>query len=206
MFYNFSLDDQVDNQPDNHSTGACSLLGPDVSQTLSSKVPVNKGTTEDLPDVMEPGVMRIPPYSPERISQSWGTSERNSTGIHLLKTLSGRDFCGISTFIDQTSGALPSVEDCLTIVRNIQGDDSSSWQTPVVGKPHRGILEYKSCVFGVEATKVNGNVWFLVGGQDVIDIINESIARFKQNGKVGAMGTMKCMGNLLDQWVEWGLY
>jgi hypothetical protein len=32
--------------------------------------------------------------------------------------------------------------------------------------------------FGIEATKTDGNVQFTVGGQDVIDIINDSIARF----------------------------
>ncbi|KAL4907339.1 hypothetical protein BDW74DRAFT_176116 [Aspergillus multicolor] len=58
-----------------------------------------------------------------------------------------------------------------------------------------------------EATKVNGNVEYYVGGQDVIDIINDAIAKFgNSDGKIWAKGLMNCNGNNHSQVVEWGIY
>ena len=118
----------------------------------------------------------------------------------------GKDDCGDSTFENQSSGASPLVEDCLQIIRNIEGDGSTEWTTQVVGKNQREIAKSGSCHFGVEATKVNGNGNFRVGGQDVIDIINEAIAQFGGDGRVGAKGDMQCNGLVKQQAVKWGSY
>jgi hypothetical protein len=49
---------------------------------------------------------------------------------------------------------------------------------------------------------------FKVGGQDAIDIINESIKRFATDGRVGAKGVMSCSGTTVNTKVnvEWGIY
>jgi hypothetical protein len=98
------------------------------------------------------------------------------------------------------------VTDCQTIIRNIEGDGSTDFDHEVVGHPHRKILSYGTCAFGIEATKTDGNVQCTVGGQDVIDIINDSIARFARDGKIGAKGNMNCNGNVKSQPMKWGIY
>lgn len=170
--------------------------------------PTNEGTIDNLMhvDVTTPGFMRIPVCSPERAFQSWDTAKPGSSKYYPGDIPPGRDTCGDSTFVDQTSDASPKVDDCLTIIKNIEGDASSDWTTEVVGKPHREILSYGSCAFGVEATKVHGNVNFVVGGQDVKDIILDAIDKFARDGKVGAKGNMECNGNTKKQPIKWGIY
>ncbi|EGS17235.1 class V chitinase-like protein [Thermochaetoides thermophila DSM 1495] len=158
-------------------------------------------------DVKESGLIRLPVCSPERAYQSWDTSKKGSTRNYPCDIPPGLSFCGISTFVDQTSGASPSVKDCEQIIRNIEGDGKTSWRSPVVfGKPHRTIAKFGGCSFGVEATNENGNIFFDVGGQDVIDLINDAVQRFGKTGKVGALGFMKCKGNIKDQEVKWGIF
>ncbi|KAH7126534.1 putative necrosis-inducing factor-domain-containing protein [Dactylonectria estremocensis] len=169
---------------------------------------VHEHTVDDLIrlDITTPGSMRIPIRSPERAFQSWDTSTAGSSTYYPCDIPSGISDCGDSTFEDQTSDASPSVEDCRTIITNIEGDASTEWTTEVVGKNQREIASYGSCSFGVEATEVTGNVNFQVGGQDVIGIINLAIEKFGGSGKVGAKGDMGCNGNVKDQGVKWGIY
>jgi predicted secreted protein len=153
-------------------------------------------------DVTTPGFIRIPVCSPERAFQSWDTAKAGSSQFYLCDIPPGRDECGDSSFENQTSDASASVEDCLQIIKNIEGDASTGWKTQVVGKNQREIASHGSCSFGVEATKVHGNVNFDVGGQDVIDIINDAIRRFGGGGKVGAKGNMECNGNIELRFME----
>ncbi|KAL5337270.1 major facilitator superfamily domain-containing protein [Aspergillus crustosus] len=103
-------------------------------------------------------------------------------------------------FEDQTSDALPDIKDCCTIIKNNQGDGGTDFKHQVVGTPHREILDFGSCHFGIEAISANGNVEFYVSGQDVIDIINDAIAKFgNSNGKIGAKGLMNCNGSTRKQ-------
>jgi hypothetical protein len=170
--------------------------------------PTNNGTIDNLldVDVTTPGFMRLPVCSPERAYQSWDTAKAGSSDNYPCDIPPGKGHCGDSTFVDQSSNASPNVEDCRTIIKNIEGDGSTEWTTQVVGKKQREIAKAGSCAFGVEATEVSGNVNFKVGGGDVIDIINEAIKRFGGNGKVGAKGDMKCNGNNKAQPVKWGIY
>ena len=170
--------------------------------------PTDGGTIDNLlaVDVTTPGFIRLPVCSPERAFQSWDTTKKGSSDNYPCDIPPGRDECGDSTFENQSSGASPKVEDCLAIIRNIEGDGSTDWTTQVVGKNQREIAKAGSCHFGVEATKVNGNVNFKVGGQDVIDIINEAIKQFGGDGRVGAKGNMQCNGNIKGQDVKWGIY
>lgn len=107
---------------------------------------------------------------------------------------------------NETNGGSPLVEDCLTIIKNTQNDASTDYATQVIGKDQRELVHFGTCAFGVQATKVNENVNFVTGGQDIIDIINESVKQFGSGGRVGAKGDMGCNGNVETQSVEWGLY
>lgn len=158
-------------------------------------------------DVTAAGIVRLPVCDPERAFQSWDTAKKGSSEFYPCDIPPGKSTCGDSSFVDQTSGASPKIEDCRQIIKNIRGDASTDWTTQVVGKNQREIAHHASCHFGVEATKVNGNVNFVVGGQDVIDIINDTIEKFgNSDGKVGAKGDMKCNGNSKQQNVKWGIY
>ncbi|RDK38944.1 hypothetical protein M752DRAFT_307004 [Aspergillus phoenicis ATCC 13157] len=170
--------------------------------------PTNHGTMSDLidVDVTTPGFMRIPVCSPARALQSWDTADKNSSPNWPCDIPPGKDECGDSTFVDQTSDASPKVEDCRQIIKNIEGDATTAWTTQVVGHNQREIASHASCHFGVEATKTNGNVNFKVGGQDVIDIINDAIAKFARDGLIGAKGNMDCNGNVKSEPVLWGIY
>ncbi|RAH55255.1 chitinase [Aspergillus piperis CBS 112811] len=170
--------------------------------------PTNHGTMSDLidVDVTTPGFMRIPVCSPARAFQSWDTADKDSSPNWPCDIPPGKDECGESTFVDQTSDASPKVEDCRQIIKNIEGDASTSWTTQVVGHNQREIASHASCHFGVEATKTNGNVNFKVGGQDVIDIINDAIDKFARDGLISAKGNMDCNGNVKSEPVLWGIY
>ncbi|PYI01817.1 chitinase [Aspergillus sclerotiicarbonarius CBS 121057] len=170
--------------------------------------PTNDGTLADLMavDVTTPGFMRIPVCSPARAFQSWDTASKGSSPNWPCDIPPGKDECGASTFVDQTSDASPKVEDCRQIIKNIEGDGGTGWTTQVIGHHQRQIASHASCHFGVEATKTHGNVNFKVGGQDVIDIIHDAIARFARDGLIGAKGNMNCNGNVKSQPVGWGIY
>ncbi|KXH62440.1 glycosylhydrolase family 18-6 [Colletotrichum nymphaeae SA-01] len=173
----------------------------------------DEGVQDDLldVDVTTPGFIRIPVCSAERAFQRWESATRDetkgSTENYPCDVPPGKDYCGLSSFEDQTSGASPSASDCRQIIKNIEGDGGTDWTTQVVGKNQREIAKFGGCSFGVEATKVDGNVEFYVGGQDVIDIINTAIEKFENSdGKVGAKGDMDCNGNSHQQAVKWGIY
>ncbi|KAH0426127.1 glycosylhydrolase family 18-6 [Colletotrichum camelliae] len=158
-------------------------------------------------ELTAPGFIRLPVCSPERAFQSWDTAPKGhrSSPNYPCDNPPGIDNCGDSSFENQSSGASPKVEDCRQIIKNIEGDGRTEWTTQVA-LGQRAIARFGSCRFGVEATDVSGNADFRVGGQDVIDIINESINRFGGNGRVGAKGTMKCNGSVKKQGVKWGIY
>ncbi|KAI9039350.1 uncharacterized protein KD926_009493 [Aspergillus affinis] len=170
--------------------------------------PIDKVTMENLidADIMAPGFIRIPVCSAERAIQSWKIGKKGSNYFYPCDIPPGKNTCRESTFEDQTSDASPSIDDCLTIIKNIEGDASTDYTHQVVGKRHREILSFGSCSFGVEATKVHGNVNFVIGGQNAIDIIRDSIKRFSRDSKVGARGEMNCTGNIKDQPIKWGIY
>ncbi|EFE44221.1 class V chitinase, putative [Trichophyton verrucosum HKI 0517] len=104
-----------------------------------------------------------------------------------------------------TNGGSPLVSDCMTIIKNIEGTDGQ-WTTPVVGKSQRRLVDFGTCKFGVEATKVDGNIAFYVGAQDIVDIITDAIKQFAKDGRVAAKGDMSCRGNVHGQNVKWGIY
>jgi hypothetical protein len=182
-----------------HNGGKNILIAPNAS---------NQNTMTDLldVDVTTPGFIHIPVCSPERAFQSWDTADKGSSIAYPCDIPPGRNDCKDSTFEDKTNDASPSVNDCRKIIDNIQGDGSTDWTTAVIGHNQREIAKAGSCSFGVQASKTNGNVNFVFGGQDVIDLINAAIEKFGGSGKVGAEGHTSCNGNVHDQSVTWGIY
>ncbi|KAK4249246.1 hypothetical protein C7999DRAFT_30299 [Corynascus novoguineensis] len=158
-------------------------------------------------DITTPGSVRLPVCSPDRAFQSWQTADKGSSSNYPCDIPPGKDSCGDSTFEDQTSDASLLVSDCRQIIRNIEGDASTEFTHHITG--HREILSYGSCHFGIERTGGTGSaVEFKVGGQDVIDVINDSVKKSGGGGKIGAKGVMPCDGTTVGTTVEvlWGIY
>ncbi|KAL2675732.1 hypothetical protein Neosp_011923 [[Neocosmospora] mangrovei] len=157
-------------------------------------------------DITTPGLVRLPVCSPERAFQSWDATSKGSSPSYPCDIPPGKNECGDSTFVNETSDKSPLVKDCESIIKNIEGDGSTKWTTQVVGKNQRKIAAAGTCAFGVEATKVDGNVNFAFGGQDLIDIIHTSVEKYSKDGKIGATGDLHCSGNVKQQPVHWAIY
>lgn len=158
-------------------------------------------------DTETPGLIQLPVCSPNRAWQAWHTGSEGGSDHYPCDIFPGKDHCRDSTFENRGSNASPLVDDCKQIIKNIEEDASTDWQHGITG--HREIVKYGSCAFGIQRTGgTGGAVMFKVGGQDVIDIINESIKRFGGGGRVGAKGVMSCAGTTVNTRVnvEWGIY
>ncbi|KAK4165602.1 putative necrosis-inducing factor-domain-containing protein [Cladorrhinum sp. PSN259] len=111
------------------------------------------------------------------------------------------------TYENQGSEGSPWVADCQQMIANIQG--SGSWKVNPLTQ--RTLTTYKTCNFG--ATDADWGQGIVVGNQDIIYIVTESINRFafdsRDGGgkKVGAKGTFQCSPTArwhIDN--TWGLY
>lgn len=113
--------------------------------------------------------------------------------------------CGDSNFWNYTSDASPLITDCQRIVSNIAGGGSwTSW----TGE-WRQLVSYGTCRVSINVPGVGQSILFRVGNQDIMDIINMSIQKFGENGKVGAEGDMNCQADMFLPSVldtEWVLY
>ena len=168
--------------------------------------PANSGTLDQLYDqnITTPGYVTIPVCSPDT-AQAAINAKQSTAANYPCNALQAISDCGDSTFVDQTSNASPSVDDCLQIVANIQ-NTLGEWEVENAVEEQHQLVQYGTCKFGVQGTAINGNVDFHVGAQDIIDIIHSSISMFASNGLVGAKGEMDCNGDVKQQSVEWGLY
>jgi hypothetical protein len=109
--------------------------------------------------------------------------------------------CGESTFENKSSRGSPTVSDCLQITRNIAG--GGTWRT--AHGYHRQLVQHGTCAFGVDGDSGS----YLVGNQDIINLINDSVRQFQWKGLVGAKGVMGCQGGSpLEpaKVVYWGIY
>lgn len=168
--------------------------------------PANSGSLSDLmdADITTPGFIRLPVCSAEEAWNAWNTADKSSPNWPCF-VKQGTDDCGASSFTDQTSGASPSVSDCQGIIDNIQGTDGE-WEVENAVEQQHQIVQFGSCKFGVQGKKINGNINFHVGAQDIIDVIGQSIKQFGGGGKVGAKGNMDCKGDVNTVPIEWGIY
>ncbi|KAL4768027.1 putative necrosis-inducing factor-domain-containing protein [Aspergillus nidulans var. acristatus] len=160
-------------------------------------------------DITVPQFINLPVCTETVARRSWTNSDDTPSVRNVdyfpCNIANGKDYCGESTFEDQGSEASPLIEDCKQIIKNIQGTDGE-WNTSPLEK-QRALVSYGSCKFGVTGKGIHGNDSFMTGAQDIIDIINDAIEKFgRDDGRVGAKGTMQCDGNIKKQKVDWGLY
>ncbi|ORY12617.1 putative necrosis-inducing factor-domain-containing protein [Clohesyomyces aquaticus] len=98
--------------------------------------------------------------------------------------------CGASDFVNASSTGSPLISDCLQIAANIV--HGGAFFITAVNFEHT-IASFGSCAFQVQTSDF-GIVH--VGNEDIIDLINESIARFAAPNPgqnfVGASGQMGC--------------
>jgi hypothetical protein len=167
--------------------------------------PTNDGSIDDLinQDVTTPGFIRLPVCSPEMAFTAWSdTSISSDMANYPCVTKPSPSDCESSSFVDQTSDASPSVDDCMGIVNNIKGTQGEWEVENAIGTQHQ-IVQYGDCKFGIQGLNKKGNVDFNIGAQDIVDIITTSIQMFGGGGKIGAKGDMEqpgCrVGYLLDQ-------
>ncbi|WPG98091.1 Hypothetical protein R9X50_00087700 [Acrodontium crateriforme] len=169
--------------------------------------PLDQQTLQDLAqqDITTPGYIRLPVCSPEVAWASWSNPSQSDSSApgYPCNPLQGLTKCSGYTYQDETSTASPTVSDCQTIIKNIQGT-RGEWTTGI-GRL-RDIASFGTCNFDVRSVGVTGDVTFHTGSQDIINIINHAIALFASNGQVGAKGYMECGGDAGSQKVEWGLY
>ena len=114
--------------------------------------------------------------------------------------------CGDSSFVNQSSGGSPRIDDCLRIASNIGG--GGSWEVENVAQSFHQLVQYGSCAFGVQGHS-GSSPGFNVGNQDIIDLIHSSVDKFAWNGLVGSKGDMPCQPLLVSEGnvgVHWGLY
>ncbi|TWU70441.1 hypothetical protein ED733_000323 [Metarhizium rileyi] len=178
-------------------------ISPDPSKMMGF---INGG----YQNVTAPGFIRIPVCSPAVARKAWvGNHDGPDTSAPGYPCVIPKndDYCGASTFVDQTSGASPTVSDCRKLIEKIQArpDPTDHEVENAISSQHQ-IEEYGSCKFGVQGNGKHGNVDFHVGGQNIIDLITDSISRFGSSGRVGSKGSMSCKGTVRGQDVEWGLY
>ncbi|EMD67007.1 hypothetical protein COCSADRAFT_196914 [Bipolaris sorokiniana ND90Pr] len=107
------------------------------------------------------------------------------------------NYCGATTFINNSSGGSPWIADCQTLFDRIAGD--GSW---FVEPQQKRIASWGTCEFG--ARTVN-NVITTIGNEDVRDLTRDAIARFAWQGRVGASGIVDC-GPQQNVKVWWGVY
>ncbi|GFF42858.1 hypothetical protein IFM51744_05288 [Aspergillus udagawae] len=130
-----------------------------------------------------------------------------SPSVLFIKKRASINDCGASTFINQSSGGSPRVDDCLQIARNIAG--GGTWVVSAIVGDHHQLLQYGTCAFGVEVAPGWSEMpIYKVGNQDIIDLINDSVNRFQWYGLVGAKGVMDCQRTLGSDTtpVQWGIY
>ena len=174
--------------------------------------PKDSGTFDSLKkmDITTPGFMRLPVCSETLARKSWENADktdatRNKEGFPCNND-NGKSYCTTSktTYIEETTSGSPLIDDCLVIVKNIQGT-SGSWIKPI--ERQFGILNFGTCTFGIEGKGRKGNVDEYVGAQDVVDIIRYTSKHWGHGtGKMQGKGVMQCDGNIKKQEVHWAIY
>lgn len=169
------------------------------------------GTFEALKkaDITTPGFMRLPVCSESLARKSWENSDktdatRNKEGFPCNND-NGLSYCNTadSSYTDESTGGSPLIEDCLHIVKNIEGT-SGHWIKPI--ERQFGILHYGTCVFGITGKGRKGNADEYVGAQDAVDVIRYAAKHWGDGKRMQGKGTFTCKGNIKKQTVDWAIY
>lgn len=161
-------------------------------------------------EITTPGFMRLPVCSETLARKSWENADdtdatRKKEGFPYNND-NGKSYCTTSktTYIEETTSGSPVIDDCLVIVKNIEGT-SGSWIKPI--ERQYGILNFGTCTFGIEGKGRKGNVDEYIGAQDVVDIIRYTSKHWGHGtGKMQGKGVMQCDGNIKKQEVHWAIY
>jgi hypothetical protein len=191
-------------------TGAVNTWKRNGMQNVGDLADVSRENTLEAlqkQDITTPGYITLPVCSPNMARLAYndnGKTVNRNDPLYPCLPLPGKTECWDFTFEDRTSDASPSVSDCQGIINEVQGS-VQNWERNI--GPHTDVAEKGACKVGVESGIPNGPVVYWVGDQDVVNIVAESIKRFaRKDGKVGAAGSMRCKGNIGNQYIKWGLY
>ncbi|CAI7654484.1 unnamed protein product [Penicillium discolor] len=178
----------------------------------ASANPKDSGTFGALKklDITTPGFMRLPVCSETLARKSWENADKTDTTRHKdgfpCNNDNGKSYCTTSktTYVEETTSESPLIDDCLVIVKNIQGT-SGSWFRPI--ERQYGILNHGTCTFGIEGKGRKGNADEYVGAQDAVDIIRYTAKHWGHGtDKIQGKGVMQCDGNIKKQEVHWAIY
>ena len=161
-------------------------------------------------DITTPGFMRLPVCSESLARESWENADstdatRDKEGFPCNND-NGKSYCTTSksTYVKETSGGSPLIEDCLALVKKIQGT-KKYWDKPI--ERQFGIVGSGTCTFGITGKGRKGNANEKVGAQDVVDIIRYAAKHWGAGEtRMGGKGTMQCDGNIKRQKVNWAIY
>jgi hypothetical protein len=174
--------------------------------------PTDSGTFDALKqmDITTPGFMRLPVCSQTMARRSWENADktdatRKKDGFPCNKD-NGKSYCTTSksTYIEETTSDSPLIDDCLVIVKNIEGT-TGSWNRMI--EIQYGIAHHGTCTFGIEGKGRHGNANVDVGAQDIVDIIRYTSKHWGHGtGKMQGKGVMQCNGNIKQQELHWAIY
>ncbi|KAK9855849.1 hypothetical protein MYU51_001467 [Penicillium brevicompactum] len=161
-------------------------------------------------DITTPGFMRLPVCSESLARKSWENADstdatRDKEGFPCNND-NGKSYCTTSksTYVKETSGGSPLIEDCLALVKKIQGT-KKYWDKPI--ERQFGIVGSGTCTFGITGKGRKGNANEKVGAQDVVNIIRYAAKHWGAGEtRMGGKGTMQCDGNIKRQKVNWAIY
>ncbi|KAI1846431.1 hypothetical protein JX265_011890 [Neoarthrinium moseri] len=118
------------------------------------------------------------------------------------KWLDGEQYtnkCGGTTWDVQVSDGSPSAADCSAIVKYMRQRTGGYFLNGLKDDIWNTLKSEGGCGFGLKP-KSRGS--FYMGGDDVADLIQDSIAQFEKDGKVGVTGVTQCG----DETVQWAIY
>ncbi|CAG8003003.1 unnamed protein product [Penicillium nalgiovense] len=174
--------------------------------------PTDSGTFDALKemDITTPGFMRLPVCTQAMARRSWENADkadatRKKDNFPCNKD-NGKSYCTTSksTYIEETTSGSPLIDDCLVIVKNIEGT-TGSWNRLI--EIQYGIASYGTCTFGIEGKGRHGNVNVDVGAQDIVDIIRYTSKHWGHGtDRMQGKGVMQCHGNIKQQELHWSIY
>ncbi|KAH8905803.1 hypothetical protein BR93DRAFT_928375 [Coniochaeta sp. PMI_546] len=105
--------------------------------------------------------------------------------------------------IDATGPDSPLAADCMHLAHRIRG--AGEWTVEAYVLAEHQLVEWRSCAFAIKP--IQFALVVLIGNQDIIDLLRDSVRDFTIDGKVAAHGKMWCMNNPgAAVQVRWGIY
>lgn len=112
--------------------------------------------------------------------------------------------CWGYTFRNEGSAASPLDEDCKRLIANIANDGVWEVEAAAPLRQHQ-LAQWGTCAFGVEKDNESGDLFYYVGNDDIIHILESAMALWGSD-KVGAKGWMSCSALIEPPTIKWGIY